>query len=329
VLRPLQHVKTIGERYPDAWRQLEHMHLSRRQARFEWDEWCYVPLEGALGIVTEGKMTGAQLTRRHPERVFDAAFLSTFAAWRATKGVYRFDPDIFSKLCETKLTGELPSELFYRMPEWCVYIETPGLSEGKRALHGFYTKLDHNPEEGRRELHFVLDLEGELVPHRLPLGGSLESCVAVVVADGVREPGDTTDYVENWTKLLSPLVSLLLYLCSEKPDVSGYGQPGKPKRIKGSKKLDVPKKVRHWDVAFRLGASLRSAEAAARDQKEHAMGGGETPRPHIRRAHWHLYWTGPKGSAQTPVLRWLSPILVAFGDDPGPLPAVIRTVPQR
>lgn len=166
------------------------------------------------------------------------------------------------------------------------------------------------------------------MPHRLPLGGSLEASVAAVVADGVREPGDTTNYVRSWTTLLSPLVSLLLYLCSEKPDVTGHGQPGKPKRIKGSKKLDVPKRVRHWDVAFRLGASLRRAEAAARDQKEPAMGRGETPRPHIRRAHWHLYWTGPKGSEQTPVLRWLSPILVAFGDDPGPLPAVIRTVPH-
>lgn len=327
MLRPLNHLKTMTERYPDAWRELELLHLSRRQARFEWAEWCYVPLEGALGIVTEGTMagTGAQLVRRYPERVFDTAFLSALAAWRATKGVYRFDTDIFAKLCETKLTGDLPIELFFRLPEWCVYIQTPGLHEKERALHGFFANLDHNPEEGRRELHLVLDLEGKMVPYRLPLRGSVEASIAAVVKEGKRAGDDTTDYVAEWTKLLSPLISLLLYLCSEKPDVSGPGYPGKPKRIKGSKKLDAPKKVRHWEVAFRLGARLRKAEVATKAHEElHTR--SDTPKPHLRRAHWHLYWTGAKESAQTPVLHWLSPMLVAFGDDSGPLPAVIRAV---
>lgn len=164
-----------------------------------------------------------------------------------------------------------------------------------------------------------------MVPHRLPSRESLEASIAAVVKEGTREGGDTTDYVAKWTKLLSPLVSLLLYLCSEKPDVSGPGYPGKPKRFKGSKKLDAPKKVRHWNVAFRLGVRLRKAEVAAEAHDELPTR-GETPKPHIRRAHWHLYWIGPKESAQTPVLRWLSPMLVAFGDDPGPLPAVIRPV---
>ena len=50
------------------------------------------------------------------------------------------------------------------------------------------------------------------------------------------------------------------------------------------------------------------------------------PRPHVRRAHWHGFWSGPRESdARKLSLKWLPPIQdnLDLGDD---LPAVVRPV---
>lgn len=51
---------------------------------------------------------------------------------------------------------------------------------------------------------------------------------------------------------------------------------------------------------------VATVDAAKRARTE----GGER-RAHIRRGHWHHYWTGPRGSKQTYVLHWLPPIIVS------------------
>ena len=48
--------------------------------------------------------------------------VGALAAWRATQGIERFDPTIFEAVWDTPLTGELPTELLYRLPEWCCYV---------------------------------------------------------------------------------------------------------------------------------------------------------------------------------------------------------------
>jgi len=63
-----------------------------------------------------------------------------------------------------------------------------------------------------------------------------------------------------------------------------------------------------WDVAVRLGAAIRAGRA--RTESEEAAERASGVRPHIRRAHWHLYWTGPRTSERVPRLHWLPPIPV-------------------
>ena len=58
-------------------------------------------------------------------------WLVTLAAWRRwdmeiQPGIYQFDFDFMSALSDTLITGDMPSEVLYRLPEWCIYIETNG-----------------------------------------------------------------------------------------------------------------------------------------------------------------------------------------------------------
>ena len=66
---------------------------------------------------------------------------------------------------------------------------------------------------------------------------------------------------------------------------------------------------------------------------EHEIGSGgpsgthASPRPHVRRAHWHSYWVGQKDQpeARSVVLKWLPPIPVNV-QDAGDLTTTVRDV---
>ena len=83
---------------------------------------------------------------------------------------------------------------------------------------------------------------------------------------------------------------------------------------------DAPQK---WNVGVRLGAKLRRALHDPTDSD------GSTDvrmRPHVRRAHWHRFWTGPRKSTERKLrAKWLppTPVNVASYDE---LPSVVRPV---
>ncbi|MFL9999371.1 hypothetical protein PQR34_49145, partial [Paraburkholderia sediminicola] len=67
--------------------------------------------------------------------------LATLAGWRVTQGVYRFDPTLYNALIATPIEGKLPTELLSRLPEWTVYIETPGMRWVGEPLHGVFAQV--------------------------------------------------------------------------------------------------------------------------------------------------------------------------------------------
>ena len=112
------------------------------------------PLAGAYALVSRGRTTGSG-NRADVEHV---GILGALAAWRVTQGIYRFDPTTFDALWETPVTGDIPTEVLFHLPEWCVYIPTPDRSWRGDTLHGFFAHLEHDANDRRTELRFVLDL---------------------------------------------------------------------------------------------------------------------------------------------------------------------------
>lgn len=119
--------------------------------------------------------------------------------------------------------------------------------------------------------------------------------------------------------VLSRLVSLLLYLCSETLELGdGTSLPVRPqpKRThRGVRMMPARRPVR-WEVGTRLGAALRTAWQATDEPSESRVtrgGGHASPRAHIRRAHWHTILSGRRQSP-TRSLRWLPPIPVNVTD---------------
>ncbi|HEX6939337.1 MAG TPA: hypothetical protein VF158_07985 [Longimicrobiales bacterium] len=327
--RPLHWLIEYGRRHPGAWRRFEEMRADRSRGLPTWPAWCFAPLAAGMAIASRGTASERFASWPLAERVRvgrEAAILTALAAWRMTKGVYVFDPDLLQALWLTPVTGSIPSDLLERLPEWCVYVPLD-----RDGLRGVWAHLESDANDGHAELRLVTIAGGTLEPLAIHLGGSVAEGVESMLAAGAALAGVPVHNRELEVEarraraVAEPIVSLLLWLCSERPEIEGRGRPGnpKPKRVKGALREFAAPGPRTWAVGARVGAALRAARGAAERAEGEAT--GRRVRPHVRRAHWHTYWTGPRSGEQTPVLRWLHPILVA-GGDVDELPAVVRAV---
>jgi hypothetical protein len=304
---PQRHLTRIAALYPKFWRRFEGFRDDRGCGISDWPSWCYCPLAGAYAIVSGGGSNRVPIDRAHL-----VGELGAVAAWRPTKGIYRFDLDLAAALVSTPLDRELPTGVLERLPEWCVWIDPVA------GLPGFFAFLEYDAGDGRTELRLAIDNGEDLSQLIVHLGkGSildgleamvLESAANMALQTRVAVPVVGKEALSSAALYVAPFVSLLLYLCADEPDL-GDRQP--PKHPSQSKRTTGAATETVWAVGERIGAALRAASNAT--SGEPADGTHASPRPHVRRAHWHTYWTGPRGAQQTRC-RWLAPILVGAGE---------------
>ncbi|UHD15095.1 hypothetical protein [Thiocapsa bogorovii] len=149
------------------------------------------------------------------------------------------------------------------------------------------TALD--PDRGLLPIVFLLG-EGSLAD---ALQRTAESGRRRAPAPGLSGASASIGDAQRVAAELTPLVALLLYLCAENAEiVDGERRPANPmpKRTKGGLRLFAPDAATAWDVGVRLGAALRQANRETPADAGEAEGASRNgPRPHIRRAHWHIY----------------------------------------
>jgi hypothetical protein len=332
----LDTLKRVESRHPNLWSVADDFQQKFTTGRH---------LDGSVFSLAEADMVSKKLQRGDGQH-FDPALLGALVAWRPTKGIYRFHPELYESLIETDLEGEVPSDVLLRMPSWAVFIETPVSENMPFQLAGFWAYLSRMGKqnelvlvglwrkEGELLLECGIDPDWDILLFNLQLGHHpVSDLTEMMFQQTARETGKdlkerTDDMRAVQDHVASAMLSLLLYLCSEKPDISDW-EPEQPQfKYLGKKRRWLASKViREWDVGLRLGAALQSARERT-EAAEGNAGNGTPVRPHVRRAHWHSFWVGKRGE-QTISLRWLPPIPVNV-TDAGNLPGVLHPVaPQE
>lgn len=335
-------LEAVGREWPGLWTACEIV-----RSTYDPPDGLYLgDFLGGSMVIEAASMTGLpmsvdDLRQLAPLEVVRLVVpLVTMATWRMTQGIYRIDPAVYAELVSTPVSGDIPAEILQRLPEWCIYVETPGLSvvridgRGRADLRGVFARLDQ--DQGAPSLVLTLDLPAadHLESQAIALRGTVDQSVtAGLLAWGYARP----DIIAAVREYVDPILNLLLYICSQGGDITGRrGQPGNP----------APKRTRRdgwrifpadgpavWDVGTRMGAALRAAYAAEQTG-QNAGGENAGPRGHIRRAHWHGFRSGPRIDPDgLPIpaekrrfdLRWMPPIPVNLPDVDG-LPSVIRPV---
>lgn len=132
--------------------------------------------------------------------------------------------------------------------------------------------------------------------------------------------------VETDTVLpLTDSINHLLYLCSQEPDIP---QDRELRERRTYDNTGAAKRGATLTVGTRIGTALRGAKMSlpekATENKQRETQSHCSPVPHVRRAHWHSFWTGKKTEVRELAVKWLPPIPVRV--DAYELPSVMRSV---
>lgn len=157
IRRLLSLVKDLESLSPDLWKRIDELRTVRT-----WPSWCFVPSEQIARLFVQ---------LNTPPRDGAGSLLNVLTAlcsWRLTRGLYSFDPDMFSAVCQTPIEEDLPTAPLLQLPEWCLYIMTPGFLFEDRDLQGFYVHLDCD-SSSTPELRLLLDFGNGRLSSMLPL----------------------------------------------------------------------------------------------------------------------------------------------------------------
>ena len=328
MLPPERQLALIARELPTLWKDIDACRAARLRS---WPGWCFLPRDELAAIVEPKFPTIVHDDQRMKQHAF-LKRTTILTPWRVSRNIYRFDPDIYQALISTPIRGPLPVDLFFQLPEWAVYIETPGRDTYYGCTsEGFVASLNYSSrDEGEVMLSFLSFLEEDRYFTEwifLKNGFTIEEAVAesleryqqMVSKMKLSKPEKKLDE-EDVKAHVSKLVNLLLYICqtdSEYRDVKcadGSDRvPGNPlpKKTKKGLRYFPPKEPTVWECGYRQGSALRRATS---EQSAFKGGTHDSPIPHTRAAHWHTYIVG-KGSRQDPakgkrVLKWVHTILV-------------------
>lgn len=322
-------------------------HLTDLQARnvaFHYIDKCLTP-EGLAAVRAQGSSSTAYA------RYLDRASLARTVQrilfgcnYRLTQQVISFDP-LVSEMLELdqgrkdELVSDegdpLPTDLLSRLP-FETFVVVPNFGD----VTSFLVECNTREVEGLARL--FLNIVARVPDHDT---GSVRSVgasailtpglnLAETVLDAykmMQRVGQGTGAVsasdqQRTFSVIAHVLPYLLYLCAENRELDGdvEAQPQLSKTRKGTRIFARPA-ANLMQAGIRTGAAIRAAKEARADQGSVESGEG-TPRvPHLRVAHWHLYWKGPRNdpSKQTRVLHFLPPIPVNVRK-PGDLQAVVR-----
>jgi hypothetical protein len=326
VLPPEHLIAMLNKRFPKLWQDID---ACRAEQSRSWPGWCFVRRD-ELADIMESYLSPPSNDDQRMKHLARIRLATILAPWRVSKTVYRFDPDIYHALIRTSLRGNLPVELLFRLPEWAVYIETPGLETYFGTSQGFVASLNYSPR-----------IDGQVTLSLLSFDGDDFMIEWLYVKDGITIEQSLAQSLERWhtmvggmklsrreeelslkdvTSHVSQILNLLLYICqvnSEYRDVrSADGSnrlPGNPlpKKTKRGLRYFPPDNPTVWECGMRQGAELRRAIS---ELSQSGLGTHSGPVPHTRVAHWQTYIVG-EGSRKDPsrgrrVLKWIHTILV-------------------
>lgn len=330
---PIRHVQNISAKFPGIWNLIEQSIAQKTEVNeiLPIPEWCFLPHEAYFEMIRCGEEAGAwKLTEREKQR--EVAAMCSLVPWNYTRYIYEFDVDFYQELNKTVYSSKIPREILYKLPVYSIYIKVPenngaycNIQGYWASIHPFYNDGDqiHVDSQGNPSviLNIIVNLGDDLDLLEILLDDNQTTLLEALnkTVELKQESGATNlteEVAAGYYYMASEAINAILYICSQDPDIKEpvwLGEkPGNPRieKIKGKFRLFPPRRFKTWKVGNNVGKQIKEYHANYNN-----IGSGKSVRPHIRRAHWHGYWTGPKKGARNFEIKWLSPMLVATTGD--------------
>lgn len=342
---PMRALKYLKYQYPDVFSMIDQCVEDKDPKMVNyWDHGLvYAPVALARAAMEESVQDPTALLKAP----LDLSLIAAVAAWRKSKTIYDFAPDLSKELVATAKRKNLEIPIgSIALPYWAVYIR-PNMAEWD--VDGFFVCYDEDINENTKlhyhEIRFIpIDRQGRpratlyLITNPDGIGDMEETTIADCLENNMKthenldEPRNEKLYGEEMIKitggkfpadaahagfqemgrLAAEWISLVIYISAVnaeiRPDAQHYF-----KRTKAVK--DIPREIEYLHVGEKAGMRIRALQnTVVQAGRQDSLGGHHRPPVmHIRRAHWHSFRIG-KGRKGLKV-KWLPPIVVNAGGE--------------
>lgn len=245
--------------------------------------------------------------------------------FRRSKQILTFDKDFIAELMKTDDKFTIRYNVFATLPYNNFYIDLSDAKElcAELGIDGVLTQLQsvRTLDTEFWLLNCVFYQNGHsmtVVTQVLPNSEDDTELSVREIIDCISISTDIDDDVHaDYKRIFPMLINVLMYLCSYEPDIHetmvSKRQRADAKKAKKNKK-DYPEQT--FKVGERFGASFRKWTVGKLGAEHVKSDGTKKVKPHIRRAHWHRYWYGPRNSPNRELrIRWVHECECNFDKD--------------
>ena len=279
--------------------------------------YCFASLESLERVLPTADEINSGLAPDYP---LGSGALLTIGTWAYSKGIYKIDPLLFDELYKMPIPTKIPTDVLLRLPEYSVYVDLRALvfnmtwttnGGGSQRLFGFWATVTYQPSTKSPLLIVHLNYAIPLATtYALDLSKSdlhAAMTMGLIYSEMDCTHGDNADI-----GVIGILLNVLLYICSDEPDIENDKEEPIPKlqpksyhsRRYGTKYLQA-QATKTYSVGKKTGELLEQFKNT-KDRDTSCK-----KRPHMRRAHWHGFWKGKRDGVRTFYYKWLPPRMVA------------------
>lgn len=226
---------------------------------------------------------------------------SCFLGFRKTRQAYRFHKDLIEELKDGGPMEFYLSDLHLPFLDLYIDLESSGIIVDGHLVFGAFVSavMDHGEP--------VICLTGVVKTGNNELKllyASMDDLLHKTIQERIDR---TTGDLRGNAAFTELLIRCLAYISSEKPDVQDRGTV--VVKGDGNREKRLPTRIRAWDVGYRYMQEKRNQPPS--ELSSEISGTHVSPRPHMRRGHWHTYRVGP-GRTERKVV-WVSECAVGHG----------------
>lgn len=259
--------------------------------------------------------------------------------WEGSKQVYRINDALWDEVALDE-DSELPASAFKMLPYDCIFIQhreeiAIPLGDGMRILterEGYFCWLDGDIlsiamlESERKAQKGEVEFNpphSPILMNRFDLGRgeTVGEILKGERAEGMKTfgylrsekdaPYVTDDHIKKMVSgltdgmRLNQVLGSLMYISSKEADVRTVYVPQR----------NPPRKSRQTDctvhdAGFRVAPQLAEVRRYRAAEGHVSQKTGRHVAPHVRRAHWHGYLTGPRENPTGLEIKWIAPVVV-------------------
>lgn len=294
----------------------KHTDSKKFQDIVSWDDWIYAALDCLNPLWSKNLLVGEEI----PQKLLDSLHCSvgelvSLGSWLLTKNIYRFENEVAKELSKSEFKGKLPSYLI-NIQDICIYVQLDNFKiyfKDSQLVGVIFSINNLNEEKVLISTIFLDTGLTRTIVSIIDENLDIEDCLSDFI-DKFHDDKSLIDTkeIEEYQFIQKKLINILLWFSQTEPDYmplipENHEERTGFKKIKKDIRLFEASKYKPFQVGLKTKVIIKNL-----NENFMKLENTNSKRPHLRKAHYHLYWYGKKGAYERHQFKWI-PITIVGG----------------